>query len=189
MQQIEALVNALPSGLFNGSPTEGSTSAHGAPPSIGPTPGVPPPSLSARTLVNPGRHFMSSSSSSTRPVSWNVTDANGSGVNSNALPLASSYLYLDDQGSTRWQGEMSGFPLLDLLLEHDTSTSHHHQSDSSESASPSVAVMTYEEPMSPAPSDWFPDRQSIKDVIRPEDVWTMISTVIAPDLMDRLVPL
>ncbi len=31
--------------------------------------------------------------------------------------IAPSYLYFDDEGSTRWQGETSCLPLLDLLVE------------------------------------------------------------------------
>lgn len=103
------------------------------------------------------------------------------------LPLASSYLYLDDQGSARWQGEMSGFPLLDVLLghEHETSTSRHN-SESPRNKSPNVTTMTDDDDQaaSPAPSDWFPDRQSIQDSVRPQDVWSLISVVISPELMD-----
>jgi hypothetical protein len=33
------------------------------------------------------------------------------------LSLAPTYLYLDDEGSTRWQGEASVLPMLDLLVE------------------------------------------------------------------------
>lgn len=182
MQQIEALVNALPSGLFNGiGPMDMSpTTSHGVAASLGSPLGVPPPSLSTHTLVNPARHFMSS-----MPTHIGY-DSIAPSLDRTAAPLASSYLYLDDQGSTRWQGEMSGFPLLDLLIEHehDMSSSQHH-SESPESTSPGVTTMTDEEPSTPAPDDWFPDRQSIKDIISPEDIWTMISAVISPDLMDR----
>ncbi|KAG9009417.1 hypothetical protein FRB94_012074 [Tulasnella sp. JGI-2019a] len=184
MQQIEALVNALPSGLFNGTgPMDASPgSPHSVTASKGPPMGVPPPSLSARTLVNPARHFMSSV-----PTQFSY-DMNVPTADHTIAPLASSYLYLDDQGSTRWQGEMSGFPLLDLLIEHEYDAgSSQHRSESPESTSPGVATMTEEEPSTPAPDDWFPDRQSIKDIIRPEDIWTMVSAVISPDLMDSLV--
>jgi len=34
------------------------------------------------------------------------------------VSLSSSYLYVDDEGFTQWQGETSGLPILDLLIEH-----------------------------------------------------------------------
>ncbi|KAG8886071.1 hypothetical protein FRB97_007947 [Tulasnella sp. 331] len=184
MQQIEALVNALPSGLFNGTgiPDASPTTPHGISALIGTPMGVPPPSLSTHTLVNPARHFMS-------PILTQISyDAVVPSLDHTVAPLASSYLYLDDQGSTRWQGEMSGFPLLDILIEHehDVSSSQHH-SESPESTSPGVATMADDEPSTPAPDDWFPDRESIKEIVRPEEIWAMISGVISPDLMDSLV--
>ncbi len=38
------------------------------------------------------------------------------------MSVSPSYLYLDDEGYTRWQGETSGLPLLDFLVERGTST-------------------------------------------------------------------
>lgn len=81
---------------------------------------------------------------------------------------------------------MSGFPLLDLLLEHETSSTH-PPSESPDTMSPSIAPITDDEPTSPKMDNWFPDRQEIKNAVRPQDIWSMISSVIAPDLMDRSV--
>ena len=45
------------------------------------------------------------------------------------LSLSSSYLYLDDEGYTRWQGEMSGLPILDLLVERHGPPHQQHGQD------------------------------------------------------------
>lgn len=68
-------------------------------------------------------------------------------------------MYLDDAGYPRWQGETSGLPFLDSLVErHSAGT-----------------------------EDWFPDRSPRKTDVNPEAVWRYVISVIPPDLIDSLV--
>lgn len=83
---------------------------------------------------------------------------------------------------------MSGFPLLDMLLETEASTSQ-NRSESPESSGPShrsplTGVMDEDMP-SPAPTDWFPDRDRIPDGVLPQDIWNIVTPIISPELMDR----
>jgi hypothetical protein len=93
------------------------------------------------------------------------------------MSLSSSYLYVDDEGFTRWQGETSGLPILDLLIER------HHSSPKNEHDPNSPAkVVIY------ADSTWFPDRtvHHLADM-NPERLWKLVTSFIPPDLMDRYV--
>ncbi len=194
MQQMEQFISALPPSFFNAganvvaaSPDPGNKQSH--------TPsmfGVPPPSLSANPLVNPSRYF---SPTLHTPMTRNMYQDASHLQNhihgaTTPVPLASSYLYLDDQGSTRWQGEMSGFPLLDTLIERKSHspTFAAESPESGRQTSPTLAASD-DDPSSPAPAarDWFPDRQSAHDPVRPEDVWMTIAQIIPPELMDQLV--
>ncbi|KAG8905465.1 hypothetical protein FRB99_008906 [Tulasnella sp. 403] len=153
--------------------------------------GVPPPSLSSRTLVNPSRYFPPLATMSAKPIKNDDVEHFASRGNSSPVPLASSYLYLDDHGATRWQGEMSGFPLLDMLIEREGGSLHRSESpESARQPSPTIAASENEATSpAPAPADWFPDRQNINDPVRPEDIWMTIASTIPPELMDHLVML
>ncbi|KAG8936987.1 hypothetical protein FRC02_009124 [Tulasnella sp. 418] len=198
MQQLESLIHALPSSLFStGLPPELNSlppTAPGVPPSNGPQ-GVPPPSLATRTLVNPSRYFHHPNSPlSGSPADFGSGDPNIPG-DSIPLALSSSYLYLDDQGSTRWQGEMSGFPLLDLLLEKETTKASSKRSESPESSthgksSPAGgggSVIDDDGRGSVPPENWFPDRKPTKASVKPEAIWKLVTSGVEPDLMDSLV--
>lgn len=208
MHQLESLIQAIPpavfaaNGLSNFAATMGTadaslkasmtSSSHTYPSS------VPPPSLNTFPLINPSTHFPQSGSE--RGTSPNTTfnslssPINGSsafrvnGANSPVeqladdtyrLSLSPSYLYLDDEGYTRWQGQTSGLPLLDLLVErHSSSFNHHESSDASG-----------EDRKKPAPPEnWFPDRALRKTDINPETMWRLVTSFIVPELMDRYVP-
>src|SRR5882724_8692696 len=124
MHHLETLIQSIPPNLFesgafrNGSPlhspVDSPTSPNG--PASYPT-GVPPPSLSVSSLTNPSTHF----SPSTRPVSFSSAFGCNRGdepvENNPRLSLSHSYMYFDEQGCKRWQGETSGLPLLDLLFD------------------------------------------------------------------------
>jgi hypothetical protein len=96
------------------------------------------------------------------------------------VSLSASYLYFDEEGVTRWQGETSGLPLLDRLVEKQT--------DSLASTAPPLPVtepiQQQERYGTPDPA-WFPDRTPRKKDVNPEILWRLITSYIAPDLMDR----
>ena len=212
MQQLETIVQALPAGFFDTAGVPGGDirnlsmsqsspqhhQSHNLSLNTQNIIGVPPPALSARTLINPARHFPTAS----LPSSSSPLGAYGlEQPSTHALPLSSSYLYLDDQGSTRWQGEMSGFPLLDLLIEKEMGPPSEHRSESPEASGvrnhspPSNRHVgtNGEDKASPTASgtgssvedQWFPDRERTKSSVNPEAIWKMVTDGIAPDLMDR----
>ncbi|EGN94452.1 hypothetical protein SERLA73DRAFT_163042 [Serpula lacrymans var. lacrymans S7.3] len=99
---------------------------------------------------------------------------------SSRAPMSASYLYFDDEGYTRWQGETSGLPLLDLLLEHHTPVK-----SETEKSSPDPSWSTKPEKSSNAA--WFPNRTPRRADVNPETLWRLITSYIVPELMDSLV--
>lgn len=192
MQQIESFIHALPAGLFSGGgfdePTTPVRTQSGSSTPLNP---VAPSSLSSHRLINPSRFFPPLESSLGNSNAYeDATHLHQPSHAAYPVPLASSYLYLDDQGSTRWQGEMSGFPLLDILIEHrEAAAMKQADSPASSKPSPTLAAESEADAASPTPHDWFPDRKRVQDSVRPEDVWMMIANVIQPDLMDKSVDL
>lgn len=198
MQQIESFIQALPAGLFDRAELDGladfkssqpaASSSNQPPPSAHSTDGeMHPSALGAHHLVNPGQFFTSNA----RPEGYE--DA-GRYQFFNLHGPWSSYLYMDDQGATRWQGEMSGFPLLDLLIEREAAATegpgHGSESPAESFQHPSPTTVAGSEADQSGPSGsvngkWFPDRTSIMDPARPHDIWMMIGGVISPDLMDQ----
>ncbi|KAL0071096.1 hypothetical protein AAF712_001654 [Marasmius tenuissimus] len=200
MHQLETLIKAIPPAVFaagGNSATLDSIksllpdSAAGLSPTS-PTAafpsGIPPPSLHVFPLTNPSTHFAPSpnlddqkSSPSTTFQSFMCglnTSAAGSGVDQLGeevakLSISDSYLYTDDEGYTRWQGETSGLPFLDLLIERRAP-----EPSEPNTASPSP-------PPQPAGPKWFPNRTSKRMDVNPQTLWRMITGHIPPDLMDR----
>lgn len=99
------------------------------------------------------------------------------------ISLSSSYLYFDDEGYTRWQGETSGLPLLDLLVER------HTQAIKPDPERGPAQAQAWTSQNGQMVSDWFPDRTSKRVDNNPEAVWKLITSCIAPELMDRFVVL
>jgi hypothetical protein len=146
-------------------------------------------------LMNPSTHFTLASNRScqsnpqvvTFPFTYQGT-ANGDAPASDIafeqaarMSLSSSYLYVDDEGFTRWQGETSGLPILDLLIER------HHSSPIKELGSKLRQEWPNSDSTNPV-STWFPDRTTHHQVdMNPERVWKLVTSLIAPDLMDRYV--
>jgi hypothetical protein len=171
MHNLESLIQAIPPAVFAAG---GSALSPSAPPENQPSvpllqnhlyqAAIPAPSLTMTPLMNPSTHFALAASQ----------------VNPDEIArmsLSSSYLYVDDEGFTRWQGETSGLPILDLLIErHHSSPKNEHDSNSSET------VVIYED------STWFPDRtvHHLADM-NPERLWKLVTSFISPDLMDRYV--
>ena len=193
MHHIETLIKAIPPAVFavgvampqiaSGCPTSESGKALNF---VTPftDPGVPPPSLHVFPLVNPSTHFTRGCSLDSRRNSA-LRQTTGGPLHTGSddqlseemskMSLTASYLYFDDEGYTRWQGETSGLPVLDLLVEKRNDTSGKTGSDNP------VAVA------GAANTDWFPDRQPRRPDIDPQSLWKLIVSHIVPELMDRLV--
>ncbi|EIW56190.1 uncharacterized protein TRAVEDRAFT_128689 [Trametes versicolor FP-101664 SS1] len=204
MQQLETLIQAIPPQVFAGagalgaglpqSPVDPSTSPHASFASsthIFPT-AVPPPSLTAYPLINPSTFFgpMKTSSRNSSPSTGMNFGASSSAMiqepiaeETSRMSLASSYLYFDDEGYTRWQGETSGLPILDLLVERHAVVT---KPDPDRGPTPQQQ-QHWKGPNGQPPNDWFPDRQPRRTETNPEHIWKLITTFIVPELMDSLV--
>lgn len=194
MAQLEQLIQSIPADIFlpqqdsramsddspqavEQHPPVSATAAPASKPQFEPM-GIPPPSLSVNKLVNPATHFFPTHVPTLfqPPVVECMTDTIWGHT------LAPTYLYLDDEGSTRWQGEASGLPMLDLLVER-----HVPQLRGRPDRPSSVPNSTTVQPL-PSEPKWFPDRQMLKRVeVSPERLWSQVTTAIPPDLMDNLV--
>lgn len=202
MHQLETLIQAIPPAVFVSgglnspqhltadpnisSPLSTFASMNHTFPS-----GVPPPSLHVFPLTNPSTHFTTEPPRGS-PRQESPTTAFRSIMgqpshlqNGSSEPLEetcrihASYLYFDDEGYTRWQGETSGLPLLDLLVENHTPLKS--EMDKS-TADPSWA--SKQSPSSNT-TTWFPNRTPRRTDINPEALWRLITSYIAPELMDR----
>ena len=201
MHHLESLIQAIPPAVFAASGAALSPSSpfdhHPSFPSLPnhayPT-AIPPPSLNAIPLINPSTHFTLGTNGSRQSSPQNTAPPFGyqSAVNGEAsaserpseetarMSLSSSYIYVDDEGFTRWQGEASGLPILDLLIER------HHTSPKKE-RDPSPQHDWSNGSTSNPDSTWFPDRTTHRTDMNPERIWKLVTSFIAPDLMDRYV--
>ncbi|KAJ3494130.1 hypothetical protein NLJ89_g10873 [Agrocybe chaxingu] len=147
--------------------------------------GVPPPSLHVFPLTNPSTHFTKTDERRTSPHRsfGSLFHAQPTSTDqllaeeTSRMSLTASYLYFDDEGYTRWQGETSGLPVLDLLVERHTPTANREGN-----AEASAAKMA-----SAANAEWFPNRQPHRTDVNPQALWGLITSYIVPELMDGLV--
>ncbi|TFK19760.1 nuclear protein [Coprinopsis marcescibilis] len=195
MHHLESLISAIPSAVFAaGSPLSSVQPSHSGSevassplvPFVFPAglpSGVPPPSLHVFPLMNPSTHFTQNSaeSPSARRESFGSllsTPYHGEQPmeqlteETSRMSLTASYLYFDDEGYTRWQGETSGLPVLDLLVERHGNKEKHD---------PVLSLEAAEN------LQWFPNRQSKRTDVNPQTLWRLITSYIVPDLMDSLV--
>ncbi len=201
MHHLESLIQAIPPAVFAaGGAALSPSSPFDRHPSFPLLPNhnyptaVPPPSLSAIPLINPSTHFTlkpngpcQSSPRATAPSSDYQSTANGEASASEhpseetaRMSLSSSYIYVDDEGFTRWQGETSGLPILDLLIER------HHPSPKKE-REPSPRYDWSNGSSSNPDSTWFPGRTTHRTDMNPERIWRLVTSFVVPDLMDRYV--
>lgn len=149
--------------------------------------GVPPPSLSTSSLTNPSTHF----SPSSIPVSFSSVFGPSPGEQiseaTSRLSLSHSYMYFDEQGCKRWQGETSGLPLLDLLFDRASSTTPGDWQTSAATAVTVDSPSEQEDNTSVSNTDWFPDRVARRIDVNPETLWKVLTSSISPDLMDTCV--
>ncbi|KDQ51837.1 hypothetical protein JAAARDRAFT_40663 [Jaapia argillacea MUCL 33604] len=200
MHHLESLIQAIPPSVFAAGVASAAAQAQSDPrssphasfassPHAFPS-GVPP---NAFPLTNPSTHFTRGRSGSRQssPNSFGslLTQPSLSRTMSSAddlceeiarMSLSPSYLYLDDEGYTRWQGETSCLPLLDLLVERHASTTKREERESS----PQTWTDAKKDHMA---TDWFPDRMPKRTEINPEMLWKLVTSIISPDLMDSLV--
>ncbi|KZT06707.1 uncharacterized protein LAESUDRAFT_759201 [Laetiporus sulphureus 93-53] len=197
MHHLETLIQAIPPAVFAAggstttsrlSPIDPTTNPHASFASsthIFPT-AVPPPSLSSYPLMNPSTFFAPVKAARNRSPG-SVPNAGPENIVEEPprIALSSSYLYFDDEGYTRWQGETSGLPLLDLLVEKRGVVP---KPDPEKVAGMQVQAWTSQNGHAQAAmGDWFPDRTSKRTDNNPEMIWKLITSFIAPELMDSLV--
>jgi hypothetical protein len=162
--------------------------------------GVPPPSLHVFPLLNPSTHFTTahmkhgSRSGAQSPNSvlpsilghYPGTPASPTddlAENSSRVSLSSSYLYFDDEGYTRWQGETSGLPLLDLLVENYSA----RVQSAADTNHPDLSLPNADKTAKATNTAWFPNRIPRRTDVNPGNLWRIITASIAPDLMDRYI--
>ena len=202
MHHLETLIQSIPTSLFEAvargvsDPAQSSldvASSHsnllGFTGPITYPSGVPPPSLSTSSLTNPSTHF----SPSGVPVSFNAmfgpNAADSASEVSSKVSLSHSYLYFDEQGCKRWQGETSGLPLLDLLSDRGAASTPGDWPNS-RATPPAFAAESpseLEDSTLLTTGEWFPDRVTRHMDINPETLWKVITSCISPDLMDTYV--
>jgi hypothetical protein len=161
--------------------------------------GVPPPSLHVFPLLNPSTHFTTihkTSGSRSGAQSPNsafqsflgqypgalASPTDDLAEHTSKMSLSPSYLYFDDEGYTRWQGETSGLPLLDLLVENYVPTT---KSETSDTRQPDLPLQDASKTTKTANTDWFPNRTPRRTDINPGNLWRLVTSYIVPDLMDR----
>ena len=205
MHQLETLIQAIPPSIFtaglNAAQHPMSESAMSSPlstfASVNHTfpSGVPPPSLHSYPLTNPSTHFTTQPTrNGSRQESPN-TAAHAAMFSQSSFPqgspgfeyhpeepartsLSASYLYFDHEGYTRWQGETSGLPLLDLLLENHTPI----RSDTEKASS----VPTWaNHPPNGSNVTWFPNRTPRRPDVKGDALWRLVTSCIVPDLLDQ----
>lgn len=197
MHHLETLISAIPPAVFAATgamPPGHAASEHGASPMMpfmypsGLPSGVPPPSLHVFPLTNPSTHFTQNTkvdeptsarresfgSLLSRPFLQHPATITPDQLadETSQMSLTASYLYFDDEGYTRWQGETSGLPVLDLLVERHRTPA---KMDQTSLADPNPHV------------EWFPNRRPRRTDLNPQTLWRLITSYIVPDLMDSLV--
>ena len=202
MHQLETLIQAIPPAVFAAGGLNPPQHLTADPSTTSPLTtfasmshtfpsGVPPPSLHVFPLTNPSTHFTtlpprgsprqdSPGTAFRSMLGQSSHPQNGSGSEQpleETSRIHASYLYFDDEGYTRWQGETSGLPLLDLLVENHTPVK-----SETEKSTPDPSWASKQ---SPTPPTWFPNRMPRRTDVNPETLWRHITAYIVPELMDR----
>ncbi|KAF8191290.1 fungal-specific transcription factor domain-containing protein [Pholiota molesta] len=193
MHHLETLIQAIPPAVFAaGGSMASMSSGHSASdiassPIVpfmypdGMPPGVPPPSLHVFPLMNPSTHFTRDAKLDERHHSPHSTFNSLLTSGPFHVPPFNAESEESTRGYTRWQGETSGLPVLDLLVERHTPVPSQDPNDQSHSDS-NTAKMA-----SAANAEWFPDRQPRRTDVNPQTLWRRITSYIVPELMDSLV--
>jgi hypothetical protein len=204
MHHLETLIQAIPPAVFAAGgilpPNSAGQTAESATSPVAPfsyptfPSGVPPPSLHVFPLTNPSTHFTRDTNSAHdemqqgHTVGLGLLDPHHNATSeqlaedTSRMSLTASYLYFDDEGYTRWQGETSGLPVLDLLVERHAPPSRKESSSEAQSRSED----DHSSRMTGATNtDWFPNRTPRRTDVNPETLWRLMTSYIVPELMDR----
>lgn len=207
MHQLETLIQAIPPAVFAAGGSGAAAFSQSFSPDSIASPlasfasanhtfpaGVPPPSLHVFPLTNPSTHFTAAPPvSSPRTQSPNTAFRSMLGQSSHnhntpgseqqedtpRMFVSASYLYFDDEGYTRWQGETSGLPLLSLLVENHTPVKSETEKNSPDPS--------WTDPSANDSTTWFPNRTPRRTDVNPETLWRLITSYIVPELMDRYI--
>ncbi|KIY48461.1 hypothetical protein FISHEDRAFT_43345 [Fistulina hepatica ATCC 64428] len=176
MHHLETLIQAIPPAVFAADHLGAQSWDAGGPSDSHKFPsGVPPPSLHSFPLLNPSAHFKSNGSSTRHSPPSAVSPTDQLAEDTARLSVSASYMYFDDEGFTRWQGETSGLPLLDFLVERTSGNSSKDDASASPGSTDAAAA------------HWFPNRTARRANVDPQTLWHLITSAIPPDLMDSLV--
>ncbi|KAF8900686.1 fungal-specific transcription factor domain-containing protein [Gymnopilus junonius] len=180
MHHLETLIQAIPPAVFAAG--GGENPASPVVPfmySDGIASGVPPPSLHVFPLMGPSSHFAQTPKLEERHHS--PRHSFGSLLNGPFYGPPSNANEELSRGDTRWQGETSGLPVLDLLVETHTPAANQNANDKSHQETNGPKIVNA------ADLDWFPNRQPRRTELNPQTLWRLITSYIAPELMDSLV--
>lgn len=206
MHHLETLIQAIPPAVFVAGgilpPNSAGQTAESATSPVAPfsypsfPSGVPPPSLHVFPLTNPSTHFTRDPNSAHDDMQQSQTAGIGLlnpnhrasseqlAEDTSRMSLTASYLYFDDEGYTRWQGETSGLPVLDLLVERHAPNRREHPSETTSRSEDDHASRA----ASATNTDWFPNRTPRRTDVNPETLWRLMTSYIVPELMDRYFP-
>jgi len=205
LRRLESLVDAIPSTVFaaGGVTTTAqmasilTTSLTDA--SETPDDGTLPPSLHVFSVAGPSAHFAHDAEiqdmQHNPQTNFDSSFGNLDGLHSqiqnpdqlaeaaSRISLTTSYLYHDDEGCTRWQGETSGFPILELLAERHVHAPNRSTADGQLYLEP--PHLPDDKPVNG--SNWFSDRTVCPTGTNPHMMWKLTMSSIEPQLMDRCV--
>jgi len=97
------------------------------------------------------------------------------------MSLTASYLYYDDEGCTRWQGETSGFPILELLADRHVPARNRSTADGHSYLA--TSHLPDNKPVNGSNS--FFNRTTGPTGTNPLTMWKLTMSSIEPGLMDR----
>lgn len=200
MRRIELLVDAIPSTVFATSGVVPPTVSSPAAALVDFSSGVPPPSLDVLPLAGPSAHFTRDLKSEEMQHNPQTIFSSCPGISyssrsqiqnpdqlaeaTSRMSLTPSYLYFDDEGCTRWQGETSGFPVLDLLIDRRTPAQNQSATDSQ--SYPDSSHPSDDKPVDGTNSDQLSNKILHLDA-NPHTIWKLTVSSIDPELMDRYV--
>ena len=196
LRRLESLVNAIPSTVYTaGDVTAPTTSIPSAPftdPSGVSDDGVPPSSAHVFPVTGLSTYF--TCNPETQDVQHNpqtnlhgfysqIQDPDQLAEAVSRMSLITSYLYYDDEGCTRWQGETLGFPILELLADHHVLARNRLTAD--RHSYPATSHLLGDKLVNE--SNLFFNRTMGPTGTNPHTMWKLTMSSIEPGLMDRCV--
>jgi len=193
LRRLELLVNAIPSTVYTAggvtAPTTSIPSASFTDPSGVSDDGVPPSSVHVFPVTGLSAYF--TRNPETQDTQHNpqtnlrsqIQDPDQLAEATSRMSLTASYLYYDDEGCTRWQGETSGFPILELLTDRHVLARNRSTADGH--SYPATSHLLGDKPVNE--SDLFFDRTADPTGTNPHTMWKLTMSSIEPGLMDRCV--